>query len=355
MKGTRTGHRVFVIIAAVAAMLLVLPMSVFCISLDAYKARVDAALLRAFELERILRLGEIDDPRKMLFIAPTRSEFPAAERIEWAGGSVETSHEWLLARVNELESASDVETSLPIIVGIREHLSAIAFKLEEMQTGVESGRTKDEDKQKLSEILQLEEYQKPEQAEESAFQRALRNLLEWFMDLWPKPQPSSPQTVTGFGSIAQGLQIVLILILVGLLIFLIYKLISVFFPSLKRRTKRTKPKKRIILGEEIGEDEVASDLFGEAERLAQAGDIRGAIRKGYIALLCDLSDRRIIGLARHKTNRDYLRDVRSRRELHPRMKSVTDTFERHWYGAEKSEREDWTHFSEGCREAIRSA
>ena len=126
MKGTRTGHRIFVIIAAVAAMLLVLPMSVFCISLDAYKARVDAALLRAFELERILRLGEIDDPRKMLFIAPTRSEFPAAERIEWAGGSVETSHEWLLARVNELESASDVETSLPIIVGIREHLSAIA-------------------------------------------------------------------------------------------------------------------------------------------------------------------------------------------------------------------------------------
>ena len=355
MKRLSIGHRIFVSIAAAAAMLLVLPLSALGVPLDTYKARVDAALLRAFDFERVLRSDEIDDPRKMLFIAPTRREFPAAERIEWAGGSVEASHEWLLARVNELENASDVETSLPIIIAIREHLSSIAFKLEEIQTSVETGRTKDEDKQKLSEILRREEYQKPEQAEESAFQRALRNLVEWFMDLWPKPQPASPQTVTGFGSVAQGLQIVLVLILIGLVIFLIYKLISFFFPRLKRRTKRTKPKKRIILGEEIGEDEVASDLFGEAERLAQAGDIRGAIRKGYIALLCDLSDRRIIGLARYKTNRDYVRDVRSRRELHPRMKSVTDTFERHWYGPEQSESEDWKHFSEGCREAIRSA
>ena len=41
---------------------------------------------------------------------------------------------------------------MPLLVAVREHLSALAFKIEEMRTGVESARTKDEDKQKLAEI-----------------------------------------------------------------------------------------------------------------------------------------------------------------------------------------------------------
>jgi hypothetical protein len=96
------------------------------------------------------------------------------------------------------------------------------------------------------------------------------------------------------------------------------------------------------------------DLLGDADRLARDGDLRGAIRKGYIALLCDLSDRKIIGLAYNKTNRDYLRDVRSRRDLHPRMKTVTDAFERHWYGLQDSAEQDWARFREDYKEAIRA-
>jgi hypothetical protein len=335
------------------AMLLVLPGSILCVQLDAYKTRIDATLGRANDLEEVFRDDDFDDLQKRALIEATRRDFPASERIEWEGGSVEASHHWLLARMNELEEARDLKASLPLLVAVREHLSALAFKIEEMRTGVESARTKDEDKQKLAEILRREEYQKPQEAKESAFQRALREFVEWLMDLWPKPAASSPQNVSGLGALAYVLQVLLILILVGLVLFLLFKLLPLLVPKLKR-TGNPKPKKRVILGEEIGEHEVASDLFGEAERLAQAGDIRGAIRKGYIALLCDLSDRRIIGLAGHKTNRDYVRDVRSRRELHPRIKSLTDTFERHWYGSWRSENEDWTRFSEGCKEAIRS-
>jgi hypothetical protein len=340
--------------AAAVAMLLVLPGSIFCVQLDAYKTRIDATLGRANDLEDAFRDDDFDDLQKRALIEATRRDFPASERIEWEGGSVEASHDWILAKMKELEEARDLKTSLPIVVAVREHLSALAFKIEEMKSGVESTRTKDEDKQKLAEILRREEYQKPQEAKESAFQRVLREFAEWLMDLWPKPASSSPQNVSGFGAVGYILQVLLIVILAALVLFLLFKLLPLLVPKLQR-TKGPKPKKRVILGEEIGEHEVASDLFGEAERLAQAGDIRGAIRKGYIALLCDLSDRRIIGLAGHKTNRDYVRDVRSRRDLHPRMKSVTDTFERHWYGSWKSENEDWTRFSEGCKEAIRSA
>jgi hypothetical protein len=134
----------------------------------------------------------------------------------------------------------------------------------------------------------------------------------------------------------------------------VYKIVPLLFPKLRRARKPSKKKERIILGERLGDDVTGMDLFAEAERLAREGNLRGAIRKGYIALLCDLSDRKVIGLAHNKTNRDYLRDVRSLRDFHPRMKVITDTFERHWYGLQDSAEQDWARFREDYKEAIRT-
>src|SRR5204863_1993073 len=118
--------------------------------------------------------------------------------------------------------------------------------------------------------------------------------------------------------------------------------------------RKEKKRDRVILGERIADDESAEDLFGEAERLAREGQLRDAIRKGYIALLCELSDRKIIGLARHKTNRDYLRDVRKRRELFENMVGLTGNFERNWYGLRPSAPADWEDFRDRYRQTISS-
>ena len=108
----------------------------------------------------------------------------------------------------------------------------------------------------------------------------------------------------------------------------------------------------MILGERIDANSSAEDLFGQAERLAREGDLRAAIRKGYIAVLCDLSDRKLIGLATYKTNRDYLRDVRPRRELFENMRGLTNSFERHWYGFQSAEKADWEEFRERSRRTV---
>jgi hypothetical protein len=108
----------------------------------------------------------------------------------------------------------------------------------------------------------------------------------------------------------------------------------------------------VILGETIRAETSASDLFAEAESLARSGDIRGAIRKGYVALLCDLADRKLIGLARYKTNRDYLRDVRKRAGLFERMKRATVRFERHWYGSRPARERDWEEFRDEYHKAL---
>ena len=320
---------------------------------EGYKAKVDSLRRTGLEIETSLRNNEIATDDVKAFADQIRRDFPASERIEWDGGAIETSNGWLVERAGSLENPSSRDNQLLTVVEIREYLSSVSFKLDELEKASRSERTKDQDKQKLAEILRREEYQKPQPKQESVFQRWLDDFLAWLESLFPKPNPS-PQSSSGMGMLTVFLQVVLWAALLGLLAFLVYKIVPLIFPKLRRARRPKKKKDRVILGERLSEDATAVDLFDEAERLAREGNLRGAIRKGYIALLCDLSDRKIIGLSRSKTNRDYLRDVRSRKELYPRMTSVTDTFERHWYGSKDSADEDWIRFREEYKDAVRS-
>src|SRR5687767_15636284 len=56
---------------------------------------------------------------------------------------------------------------------------------------------------------------------------------------------------------------------------------------------------RIVLGERLKPEDTATDLLAEAEALARNGDMRSAIRKGYIALLVELGDRNVIRSEEH--------------------------------------------------------
>jgi hypothetical protein len=342
----------------IAALVLVFSTMLSATTLDAYKAKIDELRKLAIRIENSIRTDESSevDLREFVnreFVGQIRKELPASERVEWEGGTVETSNDWLLGKVRDLESETDSKKRHLTIVEIREYLSAVLFKLEELEQAKGIEQTKDQDKQKLAEILRREEYQKPQPKQEGGFQRWLGEFLEWLERVFPKSSGPA-QGFSGMGVLTVLLQVLIWGALLAVLGFLIYKIVPRLFPQLRRTRKPKKKKERIILGEHLSEDATAVDLFDEAEQLAREGNLRGAIRKGYIALLCDLSDRKVIGLARNKTNRDYLRDVRSRRELHPRMRSVTETFERHWYGFQDSADEDWIRFREEYKEALRS-
>ncbi len=338
--------------AASVTLVLCFPAVILCIPLEDFKRKVNDAAAMANSVEQTISKENSGPEISNVLIEQVRRDFPASERVEWSGGTVDVSNAWLLERLQAFEQETDPVKRLPIVSSIREHLSSVSSKLNELDRISSDGRTKDEDKQKLAEILRREEYQKAQQAGESVFQRWLREFLDWLAKIWPQPDIPSGG-FSGMESLVLVMRILLYVALAAVLAFLIFKVAPLLFPSLKRTAKRKK-KSRVILGEHIAENETATDLFSEADRLAREGNLRGAIRKGYIALLCDLSDRNVIGLARHKTNRDYLRDVRSRGELHPRMKAVTETFERHWYGFEESAEQDWTRFRDEYDQAIRS-
>ena len=65
-------------------------------------------------------------------------------------------------------------------------------------------------------------------------------------------------------------------------------------------------------------------------------------------------DRKVISLAQHKTNRDYLGAVRDRPSLFLSMRGLTNSFEIHWYGFVPATPDDWANFRAGYLNAVRS-
>ena len=111
---------------------------------------------------------------------------------------------------------------------------------------------------------------------------------------------------------------------------------------------------RIVLGENLEPDQTAADLLAQADALARTGDLRAAIRKAYIALLCELGDRKLISLAQHKTNRDYLYSVRDKVSLYSSLRKLTTSFELHWYGLVPAGENDWNDFRNDYHKTLRT-
>ena len=140
----------------------------------------------------------------------------------------------------------------------------------------------------------------------------------------------------------------------AVIIFVLWKYGARLLPR-NRAKKKEKEEARIVLGERLAPGQTPAGLISEAEALARAGDLRGAIRKAYIAVLFELGERRILRLAAHKTNRDYLSAIRRERAaLYGDMQPLTHNYERHWYGFAPATDADWHDFRTRCNKTVTS-
>lgn len=333
------------------ALVLIAAVGVHAAGIDDYRSRI----AEARESLGYLRTADYLDEEIAAEIKSDtnaiRSAIPRTETVEWPGGSVETDNVWLHEDIDLFLAEPNISKRDAIIDRIDQRLQAVEAKLVELSNAVAAGPTKDEEKRKLAEILKRQEYQKPAAAEESLFQRWRREFLEWLAKMFPRAN-IQPGEMSGIGSLGTVFQILLYALLIAAIGYVIYRILPFVSGRFARKAKSTK-NERVILGETIGDDRSAGDLFAEAEELARSGELRLAIRKGYVALLCELADRKVIGLARHKTNRDYLRDVRSKRELFENLRSVTGQFEDHWYGSQRSDQQAWEDFREYYLRTVR--
>jgi hypothetical protein len=268
-----------------------------------------------------------------------RSILPQHQTVEFEGQSYNVDNSWLHKSLDELDQSANRPDRLGQILNA---LHALEARVADRASPAELAESKEQAKSRLENILKRPEYSTGERGS-NALARLLQDIAKWIEKFLPKRNISAGR-VSFISVIAR----IVVLAIAGLVIGYVLKIVLTWFLGRSERPKRKKSKEpRIVLGERLEPDATATDLLAEAEALARQGDLRAAIRKAYIALLVELGERKLISLAHHKTNRDYLNSLHSLPQVHSRMRGLTDSFERHWYGFVAATPNDWQDFRAG--------
>jgi hypothetical protein len=276
---------------------------------------------------------------------------PASEDVEFNGAITHVDNAWLHEALNKI--AKTAENDVAGRVSMLGEISARLARLRQSVKGAQTAgdRTLQDQRARLDDILARAEYQ-PEEKRESLIARWLNKIWDFIVLLLIKLFGGSPAR----GPQRDGAGLVMV---VRALIFLIVTAALIYGAAklarrFQNREKTVEEKEtREALGEEIAEDATAADLFAMASELARKGEYRKAIRRAYIALLCDFDQRGKLRLGRSKTNRDYLDAMRSEHRIYPTFSSMTFAFERAWYGQDYATEEDFRNFVTLYQEAIR--
>ena len=291
--------------------------------------------------------------RERVAFGKVRGLLPQKERVEWgSGGSfIEVDNTWLHTELGGGTLPGDYEKRAAALRALSARLRALEARLAEMEGGAADATDRDAERGRLNAILRAREFDREAgQQRGDALQRLVRRFIDWVLSLLPKGAPLTPGASPRASLLTQ---VIVLGLCLAVLVYVVRRL------WLRRRqgvrSLKLKRGSRVVLGERLEADQTASDLLDDAERLARAGDLRGAIRKAYVALLCELGDRGVLRLAQHKTNRDYLNAVRRAAPpgLYTEMLPLTFDFEVHWYGLRDASDTDWESFRTRCRQLLK--
>jgi len=323
------------------------------VSLAEYRARIEQATMA---LDSLALFDEGTGEREQVartasVLREVRRTLPPRLSVEWNGGPMEVNNSWLEDTLKEYEKLSPSDARREeLLASMTERLHGLGERVDEvLKANAGGARNKDEEKARLATILRRSEYNKA--AEESALARLWQRFKRWLRSLFPESEPVEREPVRQVPVASNAAQIIVIALALAVIAYAAWKLLPRFLRQ-RGRKRREKREARVVLGERLAPDETASDILAEAERLARSGDIRGAIRKGYIALLCELGDRKLLRLAQHKTNRDYLRALSDHSTIYSEVRVLTDSFENHWYGYAPGTLNDWAAFRMHYQQAL---
>ncbi|HYV27606.1 MAG TPA: DUF4129 domain-containing protein [Candidatus Eisenbacteria bacterium] len=183
--------------------------------------------------------------------------------------------------------------------------------------------------------------------------RAVQHWIEKFLRwLLRREHSSASKSLFGLNWISslQGLLFLLIAIVVSALAIFLYRV----WRSRQRKAMMTVSEPMVltpdVADENTGADQLPEDGWIKLGReLLERGDLRLAIRAFYLASLAHLAERRLITLARFKSNRDYENELRRRGHalpgLLPAFGENVSVFDRIWYGLHEANQELVNHFA----------
>jgi hypothetical protein len=336
-------------------MMLASASTAFAISVTTYRDRVHRSMIALDSLRAINEDADYGsrEARIEQTFAEVRRLLPPTESVEAERSSLQVDNSWLEMTLQQYKQpTSSDEYRKRLLTEATERLAALdnaLIELDKLETVNSSTTSKDEARARLSNILRRDEYAK-RAAEGNALERLWQRFVNWLRRNFPNAPQIEPGRAKFFSQLAQVLVVALALAVIA---YVAWK----FWPRVWQRNAKSKKggkrEARVVLGERLEADQSSADLLAEAEALARDGQLRAAIRKGYIALLCELGDRKILGLAGYKTNRDYLRSLRNQEQLYKEMQLLTKSFENHWYGFVPADMDDWNMFLTRYQQALK--
>lgn len=257
---------------------------------------------------------------------PTSAEWQAEARrwekinlVSFPGqpaGQVDTSY--LVAQMQEKN---------PDQVKIKDYLSAL--KRSRALTNTAGG---EKELAALNKVLARPEFQYRD-----GEQNLIQKILQWLLDRLARVLEFLFGDVGGGMAIPPQVSIpVTFLIILAILGFVF------------RDTLRNLFREVDLVDETQAEHEILSArLAGQkADELSRAGDYRHALRYLYLSALLLLDERGLLRYNRTQTNREYLRQVRSRPDLSEHLKFVVDTFDRVWYGFQPINESSYSQYAQ---------
>ncbi len=165
----------------------------------------------------------------------------------------------------------------------------------------------------------------------------------WFARVWKKvsdwlspDKEYTPRDGSGFMSWFGNVRVIFIVLLITAAIVLVVLL------ARRRRPTAAAVAEPVAPLPDLNEEHITADQLPEdgwlqlARDLMQSGQLRLALRASYLASLAHLGHRDFIQLARHKSNRDYDRELQRRARANTELLTAFDrnlaSFERAWYG-----------------------
>lgn len=273
---------------------------------------------------------------------------PRSEKIEFEGRETPVDNAWLYLVLDSYTAEKDPQQRTARLNEAAGRLRALDahLRLAEAAPATVAGDPRD----KIREILSRPAYQPEQETAVGAFvkkvMRKVRGFVSEIYSALTRLLERLFGASAGSGWISKAV--------LGL-VLAVAVIVAARFARRLRRPQTKRKRTRLVLGEEIAADGSSRELAEAGLAAARAGDFRTAVRKLYVSLLYELSERNLIELEDSATNHEYLRKVSRLAGLASPMRYLTDRFDYVWYGMFPASADDFAAYRARYEEAMERA
>jgi hypothetical protein len=289
---------------------------------DQALSRVQTALENSVEAGAVAAGHDPDMPARV-----ARKELGGIVSVRMPEGSLAKADTRSLVRaITTASHRHNMESRRYALRALSRRVAALREDLAWEKPGAAAGGgARMDDTAALRSVLNGSAYQSTPIAPPTQIERKWDQFVAWIRKLFARaPSGPTPKIDPAF------VKVILILLLAAL----IAALVAIFVPMITRKGYRPKPPSDDEEEQSLVAQRDSDRLLTLAEQKAAAGDYRLAFRIVYLATLIALDSGGVLRFDRSKTNWEYLRALQAadRNDVAEKMRPLTRTFDRVWYG-----------------------